>query len=421
MNQLTPAQGKTLWEAGGFVVLTDLPEGSEFGIDGVFNVIRKFSGIKFLPPGLHLITWSSIPSSSSTSSSSSSSSVTVSSPQGGVPIRNGLIRFFSPRQRVLLRYDPSSEEVNDVKGEITDDKLRSIDVELAPYPFDHHPQWKSLTSCITQETVDTVLGEDGKRIGRVDGMTNVIGEEEDSKEMKIELTNLPSKYKSQDGLNFVRFNLRRSWRSGAIGEEVTKFSKDKSWLLGDVITNQLGGNPTKLISQLQLSFILLLNLSSYSALLVYKRILNLLCQSPTFISSPDTYLDTSTSSSSSPKHVQNTYRALIDTLAAQISSIPEGTFDTELPELDVFYLDQIETVKRSLAIAMWGLNGTQKWDEMIKKDMQVSWGKLEESSKKWGWEIGDLTISSSGFNGEEEDGDNEEEEEGEYAPVIVEI
>jgi A1 cistron-splicing factor AAR2 len=35
MNSLTPDQAQALWKAGGFVVIADLPEGSEYGIDGV--------------------------------------------------------------------------------------------------------------------------------------------------------------------------------------------------------------------------------------------------------------------------------------------------------------------------------------------------------------------------------------------------
>jgi A1 cistron-splicing factor AAR2 len=34
MDQVTPDQAQALWSAGGFIVLSDLPVGSEFGIDG---------------------------------------------------------------------------------------------------------------------------------------------------------------------------------------------------------------------------------------------------------------------------------------------------------------------------------------------------------------------------------------------------
>ena len=34
MDSLTPEQAQALWDAGCFLILSDLPEGSEFGIDG---------------------------------------------------------------------------------------------------------------------------------------------------------------------------------------------------------------------------------------------------------------------------------------------------------------------------------------------------------------------------------------------------
>lgn len=34
MDNLTPDQAQALFEAGGFLILTSLPEGREFGIDG---------------------------------------------------------------------------------------------------------------------------------------------------------------------------------------------------------------------------------------------------------------------------------------------------------------------------------------------------------------------------------------------------
>ena len=34
MDNLTQEQARALFEAGGFVVISDLPQGSEFGIDG---------------------------------------------------------------------------------------------------------------------------------------------------------------------------------------------------------------------------------------------------------------------------------------------------------------------------------------------------------------------------------------------------
>ncbi|WWD03108.1 hypothetical protein V865_001155 [Kwoniella europaea PYCC6329] len=405
MNQLTSEQAQALWSAGGFLVFDGLSEGSEFGIDGSINIIRKFSGIKFLPPGIHLIAWSP--------SSSSSSSTNPAGP-AGIPIRSGLIRYTKPKERFVIRYDPQSEHTEIQQYVvISDDRLKSLDGEMAPYPFDHLERWKSLTSHITEETIIQMIGRNNRVIN---GLIEVEGEEDDSIDRRKGITNKENENntgENGDKLNFVRFNLKKSWRDGAIGEEVTRYSIDKSWLLGNVVEKHLGGDPIKLISQLQLSFILLLYLSSYSALLVYKRILTLLCQSTAFLSNPSEYL----SSSASQKKVQETFVSLVDTLASQIQAIPEGTFDTELPELDVFYLDQIDSMRKNLSVAISISKDSDKWDENAREKIGSSWTKLKGAGKPWGWEIGDLSIDRVGQNND----DDEESEEGEYAPVIVEM
>ncbi|WVF71280.1 hypothetical protein IAT40_006083 [Kwoniella sp. CBS 6097] len=456
MDSLTPDQARALWEAGGFLVITDLPEASEFGIDGTFHIVRRFSGIKFVPPGLHLITWSS--TSSPSSSSSPADSISMAGPSN-VPIRHALLRHFKPKQRVVLRFDKSTESVSehDVHADgqsgsvISDDHLRTLDKEMAPYPFTGLEGWKSLTGYITPDILESVIGENGL----VDGMTSVEGEEDDSdsKEMQNEMSTLSSssnqtlrqaqgRGRGQDSagagagkkMRFVRFGLKRSWRDGAIGEEVTRFSRDKSWLLGDVVANQLGGDLDKLLGQLQLSFILLLHLSSYSALLVYKRLLTLICQSPSFISDPSSYLSTSSSvipsssssaksqsqsqSQSPVKRVKKMYTALLGVLDKQIEAIPNGSFDTELPELDAFFQDQIESLRSNISAAVGssGSVGHEEWNEVEKDGIRSAWKELENSAKKWGWEIGSLDLSK----GADEDSEDEEEE-GEYAPVIVDL
>lgn len=40
---------------------------------------------------------------------------------------------------------------------------------------------------------------------------------------------------------WVQFDVRRSWRRGAEGEEVSLFARDKSWLFWDVVESQCGG------------------------------------------------------------------------------------------------------------------------------------------------------------------------------------
>lgn len=190
--------------------------------------MRKFSGIKFLPPGLHFIAWSP-------PSSTAGPSV--------IQIRQAFVRNFSTKERYAVHYNKDTENVSLLENDITvmsDDNLKTLDKELAPYPFERFEAWKSLTSHITPTISQTVIGPDGK----ADGLMPVIDQEEDTlttdmREKLEEIKRRSQNFGFTKSLMFVRFSLKKSWRDGAVGEEVTVYSKDKSWLLGNVIDEQL--------------------------------------------------------------------------------------------------------------------------------------------------------------------------------------
>lgn len=193
---------------------------------GRYNLTRRFSGIKFLPPGLHLITW--IPPSNKDVSA------------GTIPIRSGHIKLYNPRERVVLKYDPSTESILSPAKEnvISDDHLISLDPMLAPYPFGGWESWKKLSSEITQNVLDRIVGSEG----RVDGLSTVDGQEEEKDLVealrRMGTSSEPSK--NEGLLRFTRFDIRRSWRAGAVGEEITKWSRDKSWLVAQIIEESGG-------------------------------------------------------------------------------------------------------------------------------------------------------------------------------------
>jgi A1 cistron-splicing factor AAR2 len=245
MDTLTPQQAQALWDAGGFLLLTNLPEGSEYGIDGTYvhtplylpltadfqsyNQVRRFSGTKFLPPGLHLITWS--PPSSSTSGPSA------------IPVRSAYLRVFDARERVVLQYDQKLENVPlDAPSQgtnggtsvvaISDDHLKSLDKEFAPYPFTGMEIWRAMSLGITQDMVDDVLGD-----GRVDGLTQGDVDEDEVSELVLKdgLSAGLERTRGEKTMRFPHFRLRRSWRAGAVGEEITRYAQDKSWLRDEVV------------------------------------------------------------------------------------------------------------------------------------------------------------------------------------------
>lgn len=153
---------------------------------------------------------------------------------------------------------------------------------------------------------------------------------------------------------------------------------------------------------------------------MYQRILTLFCHSPSFLADPTSYLPSDTTrhpgSTQLQSNVAKVYITLVHTLAAQLAALPKDAFEGELPELDVFYLDEIEALRRGLA------RGRSGWPQ---GDVQVSsgaWQVLRKSCEAFGWEVGVLTADEhpdAGRAGEDEE--DEEDEEGEYAPVVVEL
>lgn len=139
--------------------------------------------------------------------------------------------MFKSRERVVLSYDHETETVPTVTRPtdgviISDDHLKTLDKELAPYPFDGLEKWKSLTRHISQDVLEDVLGESG----RVDRMTQADGEDDEVDGRSVD---------GESRMKFPSFRLKRSWREGAVGEEVTRYARDKSWLMGNVLTDSL--------------------------------------------------------------------------------------------------------------------------------------------------------------------------------------
>lgn len=229
-----------------------------------------------------MITWSASPSAGQGSQSSNTDDIVSGGPASlagaepaAIPIRSALLRIWNPRERVVLPYDRQTESVplppsstSNVSNEeeepaqaISEDHLRTLDPEMAAYPWEGFPRWNGLTNLITREVLAGVLGN-----GRVDAMTPVEGEVDEparkgatrSAVLQVGTTEAggtggggggdgaaetaPALASTEERpMKFAQFELKRSWAEGAVGEEVTKWSRDKSWLLGHVVTEQLEG------------------------------------------------------------------------------------------------------------------------------------------------------------------------------------
>ncbi|KAK4691979.1 A1 cistron-splicing factor AAR2, partial [Phenoliferia sp. Uapishka_3] len=288
-----------------FFILSGLPEGSEAGVDGKIWQVAAFEGFKFIPPGLHLFIVSAAPTSSSTPA-------TIS---GGVGVRHGLLRFFTTSETIVESWSNQREEFESDRPEriskrrrtvpapaakvegtvISQDYLKSLDKKLAAYPPGLQSEWSLLTNFISPTTVARVVGFDEAGNAITDAVMGSTADEEELKAAggrqtwgKVREEGLETDLEEGDGeavdaLAFVRVDGKKSWPEGARGEELSRWSKDKSWQVSNIVKGQLGGDVKELLSELQLSFILFTLLHNFSSLAVYKVLFSLLSRSPTLL------------------------------------------------------------------------------------------------------------------------------------------
>jgi A1 cistron-splicing factor AAR2 len=117
------------------------------------------------------------------------------------------------------------------------------------------------------------------------------------------------------------------------------------------------------------------------------------------------------------------YITSVQTLAAQLTALPEGVFDTELPELDVWLLGEIDALRNDVKTSVrsgvrervWAGEGSKA--VQVIKELETAWGRLIQAGRRYQWEIERLDLQATG----QAELDEESEEEGEYAPIVVDM
>lgn len=92
--EMSPERAKKLFATGGFLIATNLPVGSVFGIDmKVYHIGDKFHGLKMIPPGLHFIYYSTV------------------SKEGCVAPRTGFFHHFKSKEILVAKWDGQNEGI----------------------------------------------------------------------------------------------------------------------------------------------------------------------------------------------------------------------------------------------------------------------------------------------------------------------
>jgi len=250
-EQLSPEAAQRLYQEGGFLVVTQLPPGTEFGIDLYsWNTGEKFLGVKMIPPGLHFVYYSTLGQGSA-------------GPQ--LAPRTGFFHMFHRGDVLVKRYDKSSEELVDVGDDEVArvrEGLKDMDSRLGPYPLKQWKKWVSLSNRITEESLLRLQ----PKTGTVCAVTQVAsgggddgGHVETDPEARINYTNIS----------------RDRHPAGCSAKEITEHAMDASYRLEMFVSDHVAAE--EVLVELQFSFLCFLVAQNYDSFEQWKHLVALLC------------------------------------------------------------------------------------------------------------------------------------------------
>lgn len=109
--------------------------------------------------------------------------------------------------------------------------IRDFDRNMGPYPLDpptYYQRWQKLTGYVTPGLVRRVLPNNGK-------VSHLPSAHSDQDIMQVKDKRMGRTIEKEEGMEFTAFDLRQSFPKGASGQEVTRWSLDKSWLANDLL------------------------------------------------------------------------------------------------------------------------------------------------------------------------------------------
>lgn len=140
-----------------------------------------------------------------------------------------------------------------------------------------------------------------------------------------------------------------------------------------------------------------------------------MCRASSIHSTP---LEYGFDSAASLAQLVDLYISAIKLLQSHLDSLPDGVFETELPELDIWYIDELEVLRGHLRRSLGETGSMWRTEESVQR-VCAAWNELRGVAKRrYGWDLSELLTDKSSQKGG--DDSEEEEEEGEYAPIIVE-
>ncbi|KAJ3046201.1 a1-alpha2 repression [Rhizophlyctis rosea] len=367
----------------------------EFGVDfNTWTTGPRFKGLKFIPPGLHFVYYSSLSKFD----------------QAGV--RAGFFKVFSPREIVVKQWNPQTEDLK-LDTELDPDQVERYHLNIRDFnqylgyyplipseeqPINTYRKWISLTTHITTHLLERVLPKSWKisamssisRFSDVDLPKEFVsrgGAAQSSSIPETQSSNqlIPKEVAEDFRMHFTDMDLKRSFPKGASGMDVTKYSLDKSFLLEKLLKSKYK-DYKELLGELQLSFIIFLVGQVYDGLEQWKNLVQLVCQS-------DEAID---------DHASTLFLEFLGILRVQIEECPDDFFQSDLTT-DNFLRHSLTSLVRTVQ---------DRSGRGIPPNLQKSLDSLLDYIRdRFQWDLRhDVHVMGE-----------EEKEDDEYAPVVVDL
>ncbi|PUU79667.1 AAR2 protein-domain-containing protein, partial [Tuber borchii] len=382
--------------------LTSIPPGTFIGIDlTTFTSTPAFQGIKLIPPGLHLLYYSTTTDSS---------------------LRNGFWFYAHPERVISKAWDPTADTATLVDAPSSAKLEERVYVEnLTPYrqrarrggegEEEEEEEWRALSGGVRERTLERCLGE-----GWVCGTAGVSEMDYDVGEEA--LMGFPPGGGGGVDVVWTKVDLKVTWPAGTIGRERTEMANDRSWALNNLLHELASGNQEEeeaereLLGELQLSFIMSITLGSYSAMEQYRRILGLCLTSRTCVF----------------HERRGLFEGLLETLLAQLDYV-DGDFWAGFVDGGDGDENWLAKLLRRFGCGIKEVVSEQRQVDPDKDSIVRLFRGIESlTRRKFDWVLDRRDVVRRGLV-QTEDGDmvelelaglDEEDETGEYAPVIVE-
>ncbi|CAD6191770.1 unnamed protein product [Caenorhabditis auriculariae] len=262
-----------MYENGGFLLFLNFPEGSEFGIDyKSWKTGEKFKGLKMIPPGVHFV-YCSI---------------------RGMP-RIGFFHTFKSGDILVKKWDRQKEDFCDEV--VTEDdikekrnQLKSLDSNLAPYPYENYRSWYALTDFVTPTTVERVQPLKGRITAQAE-LVSLETKVMENKELRIEGAGsnrvdrdhpVRTRFVDQNGLPIMQIREGYEIRFQDIPQlraDMARIGIEHSDRLNSLL-RQFGEDWKQLLAELQIAFVCFLIGQVFEGFEQWKRLIHLLCCCP---------------------------------------------------------------------------------------------------------------------------------------------